>query len=30
MIHVGNGGVGTWKRAGRPIESGEATPAAAR
>ena len=26
VIHVGKGGVGTWKRSGRPMESGEAQP----
>ena len=29
VIHVGRGGVGTWKRSGRPMESGEASPAPA-
>ncbi len=28
VIHVGRGGVGTWKRSGRPMESGESQPAA--
>jgi rhodanese-related sulfurtransferase/glyoxylase-like metal-dependent hydrolase (beta-lactamase superfamily II) len=27
VIHVGKGGVGTWKRAGRPIDADEARPA---
>ena len=27
VIHVGKGGVGTWKRAGHPIDTGEASPA---
>ena len=26
VIHVGNGGVGTWKRAGRPLVSDEPQP----
>ena len=25
VIHVGKGGVGTWQRAGHPIETGEAS-----
>ena len=28
VIHVGKGGVATWKRAGRQLEPGEASPAA--
>jgi rhodanese-related sulfurtransferase len=22
LLHVGNGGVGTWRRSGHPVESG--------